>query len=96
MGMTKAEVIRSIGTPGQAGTGVSFSSSGLMMLAGSREAEVFHYSQPGTTNDCVVVFMDGKVVAYGPYVGSLREKYRDVFEEPRGAPSQTNVTSQPE
>jgi hypothetical protein len=77
-GMTKDQVVQLLGSPTVVATGTHYVSSDS---SSNGFSEVFRYarSNGGQTDDWLVVFVDGKVSEYGPYVGDLRTRYGSVF-----------------
>ena len=77
-GMTKDQVVKLLGNPTEVATGTHYLGSDS---SSNGFSEVFRYTQPneGQSDDWLVVFVDGKVSEYGPYVGDLRSRYGSVF-----------------
>jgi hypothetical protein len=77
-GMTKDQVVKLLGSPTEVATGTHYVASDS---SGNGFSEVFRYTRAnaGQDDDWLVVFVDGKVSEYGPYVGDLRSRYGSVF-----------------
>ena len=77
-GMTKDQVVQLLGNPTEIATGTHYLGSDS---SSNGFSEVFRYTRPneGQADDWLVVFVDGKVSEYGPYVGDLRSRYGSVF-----------------
>ena len=74
IGMPQVEAQKLLGPPSEVATARAFSD----------RVEIYRYvtMHSGKTNDCIVVFYEGKVKEFGPYVGYLkREAYPNVFPD---------------